>query len=56
MSQYRTGTASAVQDSAVVSGVGTAWLANVSAGDSFVMAGSGLVYDSPAWTATPSSP
>ena len=45
MSQYRTGTASAVQDSAVVSGVGTAWLANVSAGDSFVMAGSGLVYD-----------
>ena len=45
MSQYRTGTASAVQDSAVVSGVGTAWLANVSAGDSFVMAGTGVVYD-----------
>ncbi|MFT6553006.1 MAG: hypothetical protein ACJAZ5_000160 [Alloalcanivorax venustensis] len=45
MSQYRTGTASAVQDSAVVSGVGTAWLANVSAGDGFVMAGTGVVYD-----------
>jgi len=45
MSQYRTGTASAVQDSAVVSGVGTAWLANASAGDSFVMAGTGVVYD-----------
>jgi len=45
MSQYRTGTASAVQDSAVVSGTGTAWLANVSAGDGFVMAGTGAVYD-----------
>jgi hypothetical protein len=45
MSQYRTGTASAVQDGAVVSGVGTAWLASVSAGDSFVMAGTGVVYD-----------
>lgn len=45
MSQYRTGTASAVQDSAVVSGTGTAWLANVSPGDSFVMAGTGVVYD-----------
>ena len=45
MSQYRTGTASAVQDGAVVSGTGTAWLANVSAGDSFVMAGTGVVYD-----------
>ena len=45
MSQYRTGTASVVQDSAVVSGTGTAWLANVSAGDGFVMAGTGAVYD-----------
>lgn len=45
MSQYKTGTSSVVQDSAVVSGVGTAWLANVSAGDSFVMAGTGVVYD-----------
>ena len=45
MSQYKTGTASVVQDGAVVSGVGTAWLANVSAGDSFVMAGTGVVYD-----------
>ena len=45
MSQYKTGTASVVQDSAVVSGVGTAWLANVSAGDGFVMAGTGVVYD-----------
>lgn len=45
MSQYRTGTASVVQDSAVVSGTGTAWLANASAGDGFVMAGTGAVYD-----------
>ena len=45
MSQYKTGTVSVVQDSAVVSGTGTAWLANVSAGDSFVMAGTGVVYD-----------
>ncbi|MEO1892518.1 MAG: hypothetical protein ABGX84_06875 [Alcanivorax sp.] len=45
MAQYRTGTVSVVQDSPVVTGTGTAWLANVSAGDSFVMAGTGVVYD-----------
>ena len=45
MSQYRTGTASAVQDSAVVSGIGTSWLSNVNPGASFVLAGSGMVYD-----------
>lgn len=45
MSQYRTGTATVVQGSPVVSGIGTAWLDNVKPGDSFVMAGVGRVYD-----------
>ena len=45
MAQYKTGTASVVQDSPVVSGVGTSWLSNVNPGASFVLAGSGMVYD-----------
>ena len=45
MSQYKTGTCQVTQGSAVVIGRGTAWTLNASPGDSFVMAGSGLVYD-----------
>ena len=45
MAQYKSGTAEVTQGSAVVTGTGTAWTLNVSPGDSFVMAGSGLVYD-----------
>ena len=45
MAQYKTGTATVVNGSAVVSGTGTQWLANVQPGDSFVMAGVSLVYD-----------
>ena len=45
MAQYKAGTATVVNGSAVVSGSGTQWLANVQAGDSFVMAGVSLVYD-----------
>lgn len=45
MAQYKSGTAEVAQGSAVVTGTGTAWTLNVSPGDSFVMAGSGLVYD-----------
>lgn len=45
MAQYKSGTAEVVQGSAVVTGTGTAWTLNASPGDSFVMAGSGLVYD-----------
>lgn len=45
MAQYKTGTATVVNGSAAVSGSGTQWLANVQAGDSFVMAGVSLVYD-----------
>jgi len=37
--QYKTGTASVTNGSAVVTGSGTAWLANVSIGDGFVIAG-----------------
>lgn len=45
MAQYRTGTSSVVQDSAVVSGTGTLWLTNARAGDSFILASTGRVYD-----------
>jgi hypothetical protein len=45
MAQYKAGTATVVNGSPVVSGSGTQWLANVQAGDSFVMAGVSLVYD-----------
>ena len=45
MSQYKTGTASVTNGSATVTGTGTLWLANVSAGDSFTVAGDGVVYD-----------
>lgn len=45
MAQYKSGTAEVAQGSEVVTGTGTAWTLNASPGDSFVMAGSGLVYD-----------
>ena len=45
MSQYSTGTASVTNGSATVTGSGTLWLANVTAGDSFTVAGDGVMYD-----------
>ena len=44
MSQYKTGTASVTSGSATVTGSGTAWLSNVSAGDAFTIVGSGVTY------------
>ena len=43
--QYKTGTASTTNGSAIVTGSGTVWLASVTAGDSFTIAGTGVVYD-----------
>ena len=43
--QYKTGTASVTNGSAAVTGSGTLWSANVSAGDSFTIASTGVVYD-----------
>ena len=45
MSQYSTGLASVTNGSATVTGSNTLWLANVSAGDSFTVAGDGVMYD-----------
>ena len=45
MSQYKTGTANVTNGSATVTGSGTLWLANVTAGDSFTVAGDGVMYD-----------
>ena len=45
MSQYKTGTASVTNNSATVTGTNTLWLANVTAGDSFTVAGDGVMYD-----------
>jgi hypothetical protein len=45
MSQYKTGTATVTNGSATVTGTNTLWLANVTAGDSFTVAGDGVVYD-----------
>jgi hypothetical protein len=45
MSQYKTGTASVTNNSPTVTGSGTLWLANVTAGDSFTVAGDGVMYD-----------
>ena len=45
MSQYKTGTASVTNGSSAVTGSGTLWSANVSAGGSFTIASTGVVYD-----------
>jgi hypothetical protein len=45
MSQYSTGTATVTNGSATVTGTNTLWLANVTAGDSFTVAGDGVMYD-----------
>ena len=45
MSQYSTGLSSVTNGSATVTGSGTLWSANVSAGDSFTIAGDGVMYD-----------
>ena len=45
MSQYLAGTASVTNGSATVTGSGTLWSANVSAADSFTIAGDGVMYD-----------
>ena len=45
MSQYSTGTVSINNGSPTVTGTNTLWLANVTAGDSFTVAGDGVMYD-----------
>lgn len=45
MSQYRTGTISANTGNATITGSGTLWTANVSAGDLFVVVGGSVVYE-----------
>ena len=45
MSQYSTGLASTTNNSPTVTGTNTLWLANVTAGDSFTVAGDGVMYD-----------
>ena len=45
MSQYKTGTATVTNNSPTVTGTNTLWLANVTAGDSFTVAGDGVMYD-----------
>jgi len=44
MSQYKTGTATVTNGSPTVTGTNTLWLANVTAGDSFTVAGDGVMY------------
>ena len=44
MSQYKTGTATVTNNSPTVTGSNTLWLANVTAGDSFTVAGDGVMY------------
>ena len=45
MSQYKTGTVTVTNNSPTVTGTNTLWLANVTAGDSFTVAGDGVMYD-----------
>lgn len=45
MSQYRTGTASVTNGSATVTGAGTAWLANIAAGNYFFVPGDVVAYE-----------
>lgn len=44
MSQYNTGTANVTNGSSVITGLSTVWLANISAGDVFTVANSGVMY------------
>ncbi|EDM47747.1 hypothetical protein [Marinobacter algicola] len=44
MSQYKTGAVSVTNGSQVVTGTGTLWLSNVSPGDGFTVAGTGVPY------------
>ena len=44
MSQYSTGTATVTNNSPTVTGTNTLWLANVTSGDSFTIAGDGVMY------------
>ena len=44
MSQYLAGTATVTNNSPTVTGTNTLWLANVTAGDSFTVAGDGVMY------------
>ena len=44
MSQYKTGTATVTNNSPTVTGTNTLWLANVTSGDSFTIAGDGVMY------------
>lgn len=45
MAQYKTGVVTVTRDSTVVEGGGTYWLSNALPGNSFIVAGSGTVYD-----------
>jgi hypothetical protein len=45
MSQYKAGDVTVTNGSATVTGSGTLWLANVTASDSFTIAGDGVLYD-----------
>ena len=45
MSQYKTGTVTVTNGSPTVTGTNTLWLANVTAGDSFTIASTGVMYD-----------
>jgi len=45
MSQYSTGLSSVTNGSATVTGTNTLWLANVTAGDSFTIASTGVMYN-----------
>ena len=44
MSQYSTGLSSVTNGSPTVTGTNTLWLANVTAGDSFTVAGDGIIF------------
>ena len=45
MSQYSTGTATVTNGSATVTGTNTLWASNVTVGDSFTIASTGVMYD-----------
>lgn len=45
MAQYKTGTVDVTNGSAVVTGNGTSWTANVAASDGFTVVGDGVAYD-----------